>query len=125
MASDPQPASTTRVRKTLRFHPDTVERVKYWCAKRGLDENDYLVLAVEEKIARENGDYNLPSLEAQRLNQLIDEQKANSASIASLEQIVVSGFDSLLGLTRGDSYLLDAESGELGAPDPVGTSITE
>jgi hypothetical protein len=118
-------ASVARVRKTLRFHPDTVERVKYWSTKRDLDENDYLVLAVEEKIARENGDYDLPTLEIQRLGQLIDEQKANTENLANLERTLISGLDSLISLTRGDSYLLDGESGELGAPDPVGTAITE
>lgn len=118
-------ASTTRVRKTLRFHPDTVERVKYWSNKRGLDENDYAVLAVEEKIARENGDYDLPTLEIQRLGQLIDEMKALSSNSANLERVVIAGFESLLGLTRGDNYLLEDDDGELGAPDPVGTAITE
>lgn len=118
-------AGAARVRKTLRFHPDTVERVKYWATKRGLEENDYLVLAVEEKIARENGDYDLPTLEIQRLGQLVDEQKANTTNLANLERIVVAGFDSLLSLTRGDNYLLEAEEGELGAPDPVGTAIVE
>lgn len=118
-------AAPERVRKTLRFHPDTVQRVSYWASKRNLDENDYLVLAVEEKIARENGDYDLPTLEAQRLNQLVDEQKANTTNLANLERIVVAGFDSLLSLTRGDNYLLEDESGELGAPDGVGAAIVE
>lgn len=110
-------ASGDRVRKTLRFHPDTIERVRYWSAKRDVPLNDYLVLAVEEKIARENGDYELPTLEQMRLNQLIDEMRALSTNSANLEKVVTSGFDSLLGLTRGDSYLLDEEDGELGITD--------
>lgn len=105
------------VRKTLRLHPDTVERVDYWSKKRELSENEYIALAVEEKIARENGDYELPTLEQHRLNQLIDEVKALSTNTANLEAVVTSGFDSLLGLTRGDSYLTDDEDGELGIPD--------
>lgn len=109
--------TSDRVRKTLRFHPDTVERARYWSAKRGITENDYLVLAVEEKIARENGDYDLPTLEQARLNQLIDEIRALSTNTANLETVVTTGFDSLIGLTRGDSYLLDAEDGELAVGD--------
>jgi hypothetical protein len=107
----------TRQRKTIRLHPDTVERAKYWGSKQNLTENEYFVLAIEEKIARENGDYDLPTLEQMRLNQLIDEVRALSTNSANLEAVVTSGFGSLLGLTRGDSYLLDDEDGELGAPD--------
>lgn len=102
-----------RVRKAIRLHPDTSERADYWAKKRGLTENEYMALAVEEKIARENGDYDLPTLEIQRLNQLIDEIKALSTNSANLERVVATGFDTLLGLTRGDSYLLDEENGEL------------
>ncbi|MET0887108.1 MAG: hypothetical protein ABWX92_11725 [Mycetocola sp.] len=106
-----------RVRKPVRLHPDTAQRVAYWSSKRELSENEYIALAIEEKIARENGDYELPTLEQFRLNQLIDETRALSTNIANLESVVTSGFGSLLGLTRGDSYLLDEENGELGIPD--------
>lgn len=104
--------------KKIRLHPDTNQRLDYWRKKRGLaSDNEYIALAVEEKIARENGDYDLPTLEIQRLNQIIDEMRANSTNLANLERVVTSGFGSLLGLTRGDSYLLDDESGELSGPD--------
>jgi hypothetical protein len=106
-----------RVRKPVRLHPDTAQRVGYWATKRELSENEYMAVAIEEKIARENGDYELPTLEQYRLNQLIDEVRALSTNAANLEAVVTSGFDSLLGLTRGDSYLLDEENGELGIPD--------
>jgi hypothetical protein len=115
----------TRVRKWMRLLPDTVQRVDYWRQKSGLSEQEYYALAVEEKIARENGDYDLPALEILRLNQLIDETRALSTNSANLEAVVTSGFASLLGMTRGDSYLLDDEDGELGAPDPVASAIGE
>lgn len=102
-----------RVRKTLRFHPDTMQQVSYWAKKQDVDENEFLVTAVEEKIARMNGDYPLQTLEQMRLNQLIDEIRALSTNSANLERVVTVGFDSLIGMTRGDSYLLDDESGEL------------
>jgi hypothetical protein len=110
-----------RVRKPVRLHPDTAQRVGYWASKREISENDYITLAIEEKIARENGDYELPTLEQFRLNQLIDETKALSLNVANLETVLTTGFDSLMGLTRGDSYLLDKESGELGIPDTAST----
>lgn len=110
-----------RVRKALRLHPDTVAQVIYWAKKEGLSENEYMVLAIEEKIARANGDYELPTLEQQRLNQLIDEVRALSTNQANLETVITSGFDSLIGLTRGDGYLLDAEDGELAGTGAAST----
>lgn len=112
-----------RIRKWMRLHPDTVQRVTYWSGKRDLTEQEYLEQAVEEKIARENGDYDLPTLEIQRLNQLIDEIRALSTNSANLEAVVTSGFDSLMGMARGDSYLFDDEDGELGVTEGAAAAV--
>ncbi|WP_311245445.1 MULTISPECIES: hypothetical protein [unclassified Microbacterium] len=106
-----------RIRKWMRLHADTVKNVEYWRNKREMTEQEYLELAVEEKIARENGDFDVPDLLVQRQNQILDALLAFATSNANLERVVVSGFDSLLGLTRGDSYLTDAEDGELSFAD--------
>lgn len=91
----------------------TFQRVKYWAEKHGVSINEYLADAAETAIKHENRDYDLPTLEIQRLNQLIDAITVLSSNSQSLEQTVISGFDSLLGLTRGDNYLLEDEDGEL------------
>jgi predicted DNA-binding protein len=109
-----------RLAVKIRLHPDTYERVGYWSDKAGLSANEYMSLAVEEKIARANGDYDLPALEIQRLNQMVDELKALSANVTNIETVVVTGFDSLLGLTRGDSYLQDEDDGELDTDSAFG-----
>lgn len=107
------PPAVTRVGSMVRFHPDTKQRGEYWAAKNGISFNEYVSEAVEEKIRRENLDYELPTLEIARLNQLIDEMKALSTNQGNLERILIKGLDSLLGLARGDNnYLLD-EDGEL------------
>ena len=64
-------------------------------------------------IAYENKDYDLPDLEQARLNQLIDNMAVLSSNIHSLENVITSGFDSLLGLVKGDNYLLEHEDGEI------------
>lgn len=123
----PSPETRAGVPRTaikIRLHPDVLERTKYWADRENLSFNEYLSMAVEEKIARANGNYDLPALEIQRMNQLVDEMKAMSINMTNLETVTVNGFDSLLGLTRGDSYLQDAEDGELDdeqlSPDGVG-----
>ncbi|MFF8917470.1 hypothetical protein ACF08M_30220 [Streptomyces sp. NPDC015032] len=98
----------------VRLSSDDKQRAEYWADKRGFSSvNEYVAEAVIEKIRRENLDYDLPTLEIARLNELVDQIAALAKNSANLERVVTMGFDSLLGLTRGDSYLLDAEDGEL------------
>lgn len=106
-------AGAARVRVPVRLHPDTKERAKYWAAKANVSVNEYMAEAVEEKIRRENGDYDLPTLEIARLSQLIDEMRSLSVNNANLQTVILQVFDTLMGLTRGDNYLLDEENGEI------------
>ncbi|WP_030895386.1 hypothetical protein [Streptomyces sp. NRRL F-5053] len=103
-----------RERVFIRLSPEDKQRAQYWADKRGFSSvNEYLVEAVAEQIRRENLDYDLPTLEIARLNEIIDQFKALSTNCANLERVVTSGFESLIGLTRGDNYLLSHEDGEL------------
>ncbi|MFE7121651.1 hypothetical protein ACFU99_40100 [Streptomyces sp. NPDC057654] len=99
----------------IRLSPDEKQRAEYWADKRGFSSvNAYVAEAVAEKIRRENLDYDLPTLEIARLNELVDQVAALATNSANLERVVTTGFDSLVGLTRGDNYLLDHEDGEFG-----------
>lgn len=106
-----RPANAQRVTVTL--DKDMFQRLQYWADKKGLSINQYLYEAIESKIAYENKDYPLPTLEQARLNQLIDAMAVLSSNVKSLESVVTSGFDSLLVLTKGDNYLLSHQDGEL------------
>ena len=97
-------------RMTLRIDKDTHERLKYWATKKGMTINSYAALAIENAIKYENKDYDLPTAEQQRLNQLIDLITSLSSNVSSLEDIVISGFESLISLTRGDSYLMEYDT---------------
>ncbi len=104
-------SNTKRIAVTIT--EDTYQRLKYWSQKEGISANQYIVEAIDMKIAYENRDYPLSTLEQARLNQIIDGIAVLSSNIKSLESIMISNFESLLGLTRGDNYLLEEESGEL------------
>lgn len=107
-------ANTDRRRVALRLDSKTYERVLYWAGVQDVSANEYIAAAVEAAIARENGDYDLPTLEIARLNQMLDEVKALSTNVGSLEQVVVNMSQSIIGLAKGDNYLFDeAEDGEL------------
>lgn len=107
-------AGTERAHRfTIAVDADTWERVRYWAKRRSLTPNDYAREALFAQLAREAGDYDLPTAEQARLNQLVDVITSQQSSFENLERVVTSGFASLLGLARGDSnYLLD-EDGEL------------
>ena len=100
-------------RLTLRLPEDEYQRLEYWATRREMSVNEYMVEALYHMIKRENGDYDLPTAEIARLNQLIEVVMSLSSNVKSLENVTVSGFDSLLGLTRGDNYLLEHEDGEI------------
>lgn len=103
-------------RVALRLHPDTYERVSYWADRKGVSRNEWMADAIEGAIDRVNNNYDLPTLELQRTNQLIDLVQSLSANVASLEVTVRAMANSLIGLAKGDSYLFDDDTGDL----PVG-----
>ena len=99
--------SELRDRITLRMEPEDTLKLDYWAERAGLSRNEFVLRMLERWIDIENGNYQLPTLEIQRLNQLIESQSVMSRNMQALEQVVINGFDSLLGLTRGDNYLLE------------------
>lgn len=102
-------ASKETHRVTLRIPDDDFATLKYWAERRGVTINEYLIDSMYSQISRENGDYDLPKAEVIRLNQLQDMIAANSADLDNLKDIIISGFESLIGLTRGDNYLLEED----------------
>lgn len=113
MANDALAKAPDIHRLTLRINEDDYQRLQYWAARRGISANDYMIEALYAQIRRENGDYDIPTAEVARLNQLVDLMTELSSNIKSLENVTISGFDSLLGLTRGDNYLLEQEDGDI------------
>lgn len=102
-----------QLRTTLRLPPDLSQQVKYWAKKKGMSVNDYLLNCIYCYINRENGDYDLPTLEIARLNQLIDYIQSLSENVKSLESVVTDGFGGLMNLVAGDSYLLDEDGSDV------------
>lgn len=113
-AKKPRPGQGGRERMEVLVHPDQKQRAKYWADKYDLSTSEYVAEALDEKIARENGDYDLPTLEQARLAQLVDEHRALTTAVANLQRMIITQSETIIGLTRGDSYLNDAEDGELG-----------
>ncbi len=77
--------------------------------ERGSEANEFIIECIDGHVARKNGDYDLPTLEQARLAQLVDALTAGQQRQANLEKTVMSMASTIIGLTRGDSYLLDDE----------------
>jgi antitoxin component of RelBE/YafQ-DinJ toxin-antitoxin module len=96
-----------RVRVTVRVDNDTFERMKYWAESRGVSVNEWLRLAIEQRIRWENLDFDVPTAEQRRLAQLVDVTSMLVDTVHNMEAKVDSGFRSLMDLTHGSSYLVD------------------
>jgi len=106
-------SNKTTARIVVTVDSDLRQHIQYWAEKNDVSINELFRIAIRQYIARQNKDYDLPALEIQRLNQLIDHIAELSSNISSLERVTTSGFESLISLTRGDNYLLDNDDGEL------------
>lgn len=107
MASDDE-----RKRVYARLSSDDYQRMKYWAHERGQSDSEFIECAVQEYIAHINGNYDMPTLEQQRLNQLTDAIVELISSHHALSAVVSNGFRSLISMARGDNYLLDMDVGD-------------
>ena len=98
-------------RVTTTLDDDEFCILQHWSNSEGVSINEFIRKSMDFYIRWKQRDYPLEPLEVQRLNQLIDSIGVLTSNVNSLERVVVSGFDSLVGLVRGDNYLLE-ESGD-------------
>lgn len=111
-------AAETKTRRVSFFAtPDEYNQLQYFISQhpqKWPGASDFISAATVHYIGFLNQDYDLPALEIQRLNQLIDTITVLSSNVGSLQDVVTHGFDSLWQLTRGSNYLLEIDdSGEL------------
>ena len=94
-------------RANVRMSEELYNSINYWAQKKGVKVTDYIRDALLLQIKRDNKDYDLPSLEAHRLNQIIDSLELVSANMSCLQDIVQSNFGNLLAVVSGTNYLMD------------------
>ena len=97
-------------RVTVTLSDDEYMQLVHRAKKHDVSINEYLHDCIEHMINWEAADYDLPTAEIRRLNQLVDGISVLSRNVKGLEDVITSGFDSLLGLTRGDNYLLEQDT---------------
>lgn len=100
-------------RHNMRMYPEDFNFLVYWADRFGLDQAELLIQAMYHYVKWRNQDYDLPTAEMQRLNQLVDSIENLATRQEHLEKTVHSGFDAMLGIIRGDNYLVEDEDGSL------------
>lgn len=100
-------------RHNMRMYPEDYNFLAYWSDRFGMDQTEFLITAMYHYVKWRNQDYDLPTAEIQRLNQMVDAVQSLVVSQEHLEKSVINGFDAMLGIIRGDNYLVEEEDGEL------------
>jgi len=116
-STKPSKKGVERAKKTgrhnMRLYPADSQFLVYWADQFGMDQTEFLIIAMRHYVKWRNQDYELPTAEIQRLNQMVDAVQSLVVSHEHLEKSVVNGFDAMLGIIRGDNYLVEEEDGEL------------
>ena len=95
-------------RVQVRVSDNTYERIKYWSESKDMSINEYLLDAIDRQIRFDNKDFDYQDIFIDKMNEIIDAIEMLKQTDDNLANIVVSGFNSLLSLTRGDNnYLRD------------------
>ncbi|PAE87672.1 hypothetical protein [Shouchella clausii] len=100
-------------RHNMRMYPEDYEFLVYWADRFGMEQTEFLITAMYHYVKWRNQDYDLPTAEIQRLNQLVDAVQNLAVSQEHLEKSVVNGMDAMLGIIRGENYLVEKEDGDL------------
>lgn len=98
---------------SMRMYAEDYDKLDYWSEKYEMTRAELLVVAMNHYIGWRNGDYDLPRAERQRLNQLTDAIASLIVTNEHLETSIISGFNSMLGIIRGENYLVEKETGDL------------
>lgn len=97
---------------SVRISQKDYDRIAYWTDRENVSKSTFVLDAIDHYIGFLNHDFDVPSAMVARLNQLIDCIEMLASNQESLESVIIDGFDSIMGISRGANYLLD-ENGEL------------
>lgn len=100
-------------RASMRLLSEDKAFIAYWAQVYDMDSTELMMRAVRHYVGWKNQDFDLPTAETQRLNQLIDAMENMASSNDRLANTVTNGFDAMMGIMRGDNYLLEPENGDL------------
>lgn len=100
-------------RHNMRMYPEDFNYLVYWADRFGMDRTELLIAAMYHYVKWKNQDYEIPAAIVHKVNQGMDILENLVVRQEHLEKSTINGFDAMLGIIRGDNYLVDDEDGEL------------
>lgn len=103
----PQAERVREHRVSMRLFDDDFDKLEYWSNKLGISKTELLIRSLNHYIGWVNADYDLPTAEQARLNQIVDSINTLISNQKNMETTIVQGLDSMIGFVRGGNYLTD------------------
>lgn len=92
-------------RLNVRVTDEQKDRLLHYADRMGMSQSDFVMHCIDFRIRYLNQDYDLPTAEIRRLNQLTDNTVQLVQAIKNLREVNITGFNMLLGFMRGENDL--------------------
>lgn len=94
---------TNKIKLYFDVDQDTADLIDYWKHKNNFaSRKDLLCAALNQYIAIQNQDYDLPTIEVARINQIIEVLHNQTDELHALRKAVNNGFSTVLDLSDED-----------------------
>lgn len=101
-------------RMQLRLSESDAKLIEQWSEKLNVNKTDFMIAAIRHYVSFQQSDYELPSAETKRLNQLIDVSHLQTQAIQQMDQSIQQLMRQLYLLHTGSiPDYLDASDDEL------------
>lgn len=98
----------------LRLSESDAKLIEQWSEKLNVNKTDFMIAAIRHYVSFQQSDYELPSAETKRLNQLIDVSHLQTQAIQQMDQSIQQLMRQLYLLHTGSiPDYLDASDDEL------------
>lgn len=78
----------------------TKDRLQYYANREGETLRQFVEKAIDERIAKLNGDYDIPNITVSRINQLAENEALVREELKLLRQAMNNGFSAILTLSN-------------------------
>lgn len=92
-------------RLNVRISEAEKDKVAHYAERLEMSQSDFVMHCINFRIRYLNQDYDLPTAEIRRLNQLTDNTQQLVESIRNLHEVNITGFNMMLGFMRGENDL--------------------
>lgn len=101
------------MRVTVTLSNDMLVKLGYWAQKHGITINQYIADAVAFSVKKNADGYKTLTQECERVNKCCELILKTNKAVSGMNKTIISGFDTLLSVTRGYNMFLREEDGDI------------